>query len=132
VGRGGLRVVLVDDFAPIRALLGELLAERGCEIVGEAGDGDEAIAMLAHLDCDLVVMDFQMPMVDGVTATARIVARDPNVKVVAFSSADDDVVAQRFLDAGAVAHFSKGDVGKLAHYVGSMALVARERARRAG
>jgi DNA-binding NarL/FixJ family response regulator len=124
--------VVVDDFEPIRVLLGELLGERGCAVVGEASDGDEAVALLADLACDLVIMDFQMPMVDGVTATERIVARDPGIKVVAFSSADDDVVARQFLDAGAVAYFSKADIDRLLHYVSSAALVARERARRAG
>jgi CheY-like chemotaxis protein len=118
-GRSGapLRVVLVDDFPDIRRLVAELLEGNGCTIVGEAGDGHEALELLARVECDLVVMDRYMPVMDGLAATRAICERHPQVRVVAFTSDDDPVVAQGIIAAGAEKHFDKTRVREMIRYV---------------
>jgi CheY-like chemotaxis protein len=108
------RIVIVDDSEELRALLRESLRDRRCEVVGEAADGAEAVALLATLDCDRVVMDYRMPVMNGLTATAEILRRRPALEVVAFTDSGDSAAA--FFAAGAQAYFAKSDFrGLLAH-----------------
>jgi DNA-binding NarL/FixJ family response regulator len=101
-----LRVVLVDDYLPIRQLIAELLPHAFCTVVGEAADGQAALDLLPAADCDLVVMDVNMPVMSGVEATRVITRRYPAVKVVAYTSADA-IGARQMIDAGATAYFDK-------------------------
>jgi CheY-like chemotaxis protein len=101
-----LRVVVVDDYAPVRELVAEILPSTHCIVVGQAADGEQALALLAGSACDLVVMDINMPVMDGVEATRAITRQHPNVKVVAFTSADPDA-ARQMIDAGATTSFDK-------------------------
>ena len=83
-----IRLVIADDRPHARRALRALLAtQAGFEVVGEASDGVEAIAIVERLRPDLVLLDVRMPRLDGVTATARIKARWPAVRVVAHSLA---------------------------------------------
>jgi CheY-like chemotaxis protein len=107
------RVVLVDDYAPMRRLLTELLESAGCAVVGQAGDGRAALEVVEREACDTVVMDYRMPVMDGLEATRALRASHPEVVVVAFSSDDDPTVVELLLDAGAAAHFVKNDVDGL-------------------
>jgi len=68
----GLRIVVAEDEALIRMDLVEMLAEAGYDVVGEAGDGEEAIAMVRELRPDLVLLDVKMPVLDGISAAAVI------------------------------------------------------------
>jgi CheY-like chemotaxis protein len=103
-----LRVVVVDDSERIRDVVTELLERRaGCTVVGEASNGREALDLLTRVECDLVVMDLRMPVMDGLEATRAIRQRHPHITVVGFTSANDPVAAQAMLDAGADAHFDK-------------------------
>ncbi len=78
-----IKVVLVDDHAMVRLGLEQLLsAADGIEVVGTAGDGGEAVKIVQMTSPHVVLMDLQMPDVDGVTATRRIVAADDSVQVV--------------------------------------------------
>jgi DNA-binding NarL/FixJ family response regulator len=114
-----LRLLLVDDYPPLRLLLRELLCPRGFEVAGEAGDGADAVQLLDHLACDVVIMDLNMPTMGGVEATTRIRAQHPRIHIVGFSSTDDPSAVEHLLQAGANAHFSKLDYdGLIDHLYG--------------
>ncbi|WP_440901193.1 response regulator, partial [Actinosynnema sp.] len=89
---GGLRVVLVDDQALVRAGFRVILgAEPDIEVVGEAGDGERAVELVAELAPDVVLMDVQMPVLDGIEATRRILGPAPAehpVRVVVLTTFD--------------------------------------------
>lgn len=96
-----IRVLLADDHAAIRAGLRMILATAGdIEVVGEAADGEAALAQARALRPDVVVMDVRMPGVDGITATARITA-DELARVLVLTTFDLDEYVFRSLRAGA-------------------------------
>jgi DNA-binding NarL/FixJ family response regulator len=97
-----IRVLLVDDQHLIRAGLRMLCdAQPDIEIVGEADNGRDAIALAARLVPDVVVMDLRMPGVDGITATSRILADRPAVRVLVLTTFGDDDHLYPALTAGA-------------------------------
>jgi DNA-binding NarL/FixJ family response regulator len=103
-----LRVLIVDDHPVVRAgLAGMLAAEDDLEVVGEAGDGGEAVAVARSLQPDVVLMDLRMPRVDGAEATARIVAADPSIKVLILTTYDTDSDIIRAVEAGATGYLLK-------------------------
>jgi two-component system chemotaxis response regulator CheY len=80
------RVLVVDDAAFMRKMVGDALAKGGHEVVGEAGNGVEAIARFQELKPDLMTLDITMPEKDGLAALAEIVAADPSARVVMCSA----------------------------------------------
>ncbi len=105
---GSVRVVLVDDHAIVRGGLVQLLdAAEGLEVVGEAADGAEAVDVVRATRPDVVLMDLQMPGVDGVTATRRILADHPDTQVLVLTSFSDAERIVAALDAGAVGYLLK-------------------------
>ncbi|MEV4481401.1 response regulator transcription factor [Micromonospora coxensis] len=97
-----IRVLLVDDQHLIRAGLRMLCdAQPDIEVVGEADNGREAIALAARLVPDVVVMDLRMPAVDGITATSRILAERPATRVLVLTTFGDDDHLYPALTAGA-------------------------------
>ncbi len=97
-----IRVLLVDDHAMVRRGMRDFLAlHDDLEIVGEAADGATAIEQAAALRPDVVVMDLLMPGVDGIDATARIKAADPDVEIVAITSFVEEARIVAALEAGA-------------------------------
>jgi DNA-binding NarL/FixJ family response regulator len=97
-----IRVLLVDDQHLIRAGLRMLCdAEPDLEVIGEAGDGREAITLAARLAPDVVVMDLRMPGVDGISATSRILAERPAIRVLVLTTFGDDDHLYPALTAGA-------------------------------
>lgn len=105
-----IRVVIVDDHAMIRAGLEQLLnGTHDIEVVGHADDGDRAIEVVDSLRPDVVLMDLQMPGVDGVTATRRIRALDlgADIDVLVLTSFNDGERIVGALDAGAVGYLLK-------------------------
>jgi len=103
-----IRVLLVDDHALIRAGLVRLLEDTDdISVVGEAEDGEQALAAVEALDPDLVLMDLSMPRLDGVAATRRILASHPGVRILVLSSFVDRDDVVNALDAGAVGYLLK-------------------------
>jgi len=97
-----IRVLLVDDQHLIRAGLRMLCeAEPDIEVVGEADNGRDAISLAARLVPDVVVMDLRMPGVDGITATSRILADRPGIRVLVLTTFGDDDHLYPALTAGA-------------------------------
>jgi DNA-binding NarL/FixJ family response regulator len=97
-----IRVVLVDDQELLRRGFRMILdAEDGVEVVGEAGDGAQAVELAASCHPDVVLMDVRMPVMDGIEATRRIVASDPAVRVLVLTTFDLDEYAFGALRAGA-------------------------------
>ena len=97
-----IRVLLVDDQPLIRAGLRMLCdAEADLTVVGEADNGRDAISLAARLRPDVVVMDLRMPGVDGITATARILADRPGARIVVLTTFGDDDHLYPALTAGA-------------------------------
>jgi two-component system, NarL family, response regulator LiaR len=109
-----LSVLVVDDSPSVRELVADLVVSAGGTVVGHAADGEEAVTAAAELRPDVVVMDWRMPVMDGVTATAAIRRRLPGVEVIAFSSAGEADIAEAFRRAGAVAYIDKADPLSLA------------------
>ncbi len=100
------RVVIAEDEALIRLDLKEMLEEEGYSVVGEAGDGERAVALVEELRPDLVVLDVKMPVLDGISAAERIAEARlaPVVILTAFSQRD---LVERARDAGAMAYLVK-------------------------
>jgi DNA-binding NarL/FixJ family response regulator len=103
-----IRVVLVDDHAVLRTGLGQLLSGAGdIEVVGTAADGIEAVDVVQAARPDVVLMDLQMPRMDGVSATRLIRERVPDAQVVVLTSYSDSARIVAALDAGAVGYLLK-------------------------
>jgi two-component system NarL family response regulator len=103
-----VRVVLADDHQLMREGLRALLdREPDMEVVGEAGDGRQVLALVAELTPDVVAMDIAMPGLNGCEATRRIVKDFPRVRVVAMSGSADRRFVLRLLEAGACGYVVK-------------------------
>ncbi|PRY17979.1 ANTAR domain-containing response regulator [Kineococcus rhizosphaerae] len=100
------RVVVAEDEAIIRLDIVEMLTEAGYDVVGQAGDGEQAVALAEEHKPDLVVMDIKMPVLDGISAAERIAKARiaPVVLLTAFSQAE---LVERARDAGAMAYVVK-------------------------
>jgi len=105
-----VRVLIVDDQEPFReaARLVVKLAE-GFSLVGEAKTGEEAVEMAGVQVPDLVLMDINLPGIDGLEATRRIVEANPDVAVIVLSTYEAGEYEQRAIDAGAVRFLPKSD-----------------------
>jgi two-component system chemotaxis response regulator CheY len=99
------RVLIAEDSAPLRALMREMLGE-DCEVVAEAADGDEAVALFDRERPDAVVMDVRMPGRDGIEATRAIKSLDPDASVLVCTGAGEEE-AERASAVGADGHVAK-------------------------
>ena len=103
-----ISVLVVDDHPVVRSgLVGMLAVEDDLEVVGEAGDGEEALARVATLAPDVVLMDLRMPRLDGAGATARIVVEHPATRVLVLTTYDTDGDIVRAVEAGATGYLLK-------------------------
>ena len=100
------RILVAEDEAIIRLDLAEMLTEAGYDVVGQAGNGEQAVTMTRDLAPDLVIMDVKMPVLDGITAAERIGAERicPVVMLTAFSQTE---LVERARDAGVMAYVVK-------------------------
>ena len=102
------RVLVVDDQTVVRDGLVLLLGLLpGLEVVGSAGDGEEALRLVGENHPDVVLMDLRMPRVDGVEATRRIKAEHPSVQIVVLTTYSDDESVFAALQAGARGYLTK-------------------------
>lgn len=96
------RILLVEDHALMRrGMKGQFALEDGFSVVGEAADGAIAIELAAQLEPDLVLMDIDLPVMDGITATQQIKSDRPETRVLALSAFDNDLQVMGMLAAGA-------------------------------
>jgi DNA-binding NarL/FixJ family response regulator len=103
-----IKVLLVDDQALFRQGLAALLSlEADIEVVGQANNGQEAIALAEALQPDVILMDVRMPVCDGVTATQAIHERYPWVRILVLTTFDEDEYISRSLQAGALGYLLK-------------------------
>ena len=103
-----IRVVIVDDHPVVRAgLQGMLEPESDIEVVAEATDGREAVSLVGRLKPDVVLMDLQMPELDGVAATQQIRDAYPETKVLVLTTYDTDADITRAINAGATGFLLK-------------------------
>ncbi|MFI6733299.1 response regulator transcription factor [Nonomuraea sp. NPDC050451] len=122
-----IRVLLADDQKLVRVGLRMLCeSDPEIEVVGEAGDGREAVRLADESVPDVILMDLRMPGVDGITATERIMAARPSSRVVVLTTFDDDDHLYPALSAGAFGFLVKDSPpGEL------LAALHRDRGRRA-
>ena len=100
-------ILIVDDHAMFREGVKQLLEVQGFHVVGEAGDGREAMAAVLELSPELVIMDITMPTIDGIAATRDIKAHSPDTKVIALSIHGGKRFVEKMLQAGATGYILK-------------------------
>jgi DNA-binding NarL/FixJ family response regulator len=104
-----IRVLLAEDHAIMREGTREFIQrETDMEVVGEAGDGEEAVKKTAQLKPDVVVMDIRMPRLNGIEATKQIKTMFPNIAVLVLTAYDSDQYIFALLEAGAAGYLLKG------------------------
>ena len=98
------RILVAEDETLIRMDLVEMLQEAGYEVVGEAGNGEEAVSLATQLKPDLAILDVKMPVLDGISAAEKIISIAPVLMLTAFSQKE---LVDRARDAGAMAYVVK-------------------------
>lgn len=107
-----VRVLIVDDQEPFRRAAAAVVeATPGFELVGEVGTGEESLGAAEQLRPDLVLMDVVLPGIDGPEATRRMVAADPQARVLLLSTYDAEDYGPRVAECGAIAFVSKAGFG---------------------
>ena len=103
-----IKVMIVDDHPIVRdGLKNMLLAFDDLQLVGEAGDGNEALAQCRQTQPDVILMDMVMPGMDGIAATRAVLEHYPQVKIIMLTSFVEDSVVQNALEAGATGYLLK-------------------------
>jgi two-component system, NarL family, invasion response regulator UvrY len=105
-------VLIVDDQLPFRAVARTVIGlTAGFEVSGEAESGEEAVAVAAAADPDLILMDINLPGINGIEATRRIRAAQPDVAVILLSTYSEADLPDDARDCGAIAYVHKEDFG---------------------
>lgn len=103
-----IKVLIADDHAVVREGTRRILEqEPDMEVVGEAGDGEEAVNLATSLKPDVAIIDIAMPKLDGIEATRRIKAAWPSINILILSAYDDDQFIFSLLEAGAAGYLLK-------------------------
>ena len=104
-----IRVLIVDDHGVFRNGLKAVINHQAdMEVVGEAEDGEKAVALTRELQPDIILMDVKMPVLDGAETTSRILSEMPGMKIVALSIYADDGFMANMMRAGALGYILKG------------------------
>jgi DNA-binding NarL/FixJ family response regulator len=118
-----VRVVIADDHVLFRRSLRRVLEQHGMQTVGEASNGKAAVQLVRELRPDVVVMDFSMPIMDGVEATRAILAEDPSARVLMLTiSADESPVLDAMLAGACGYQLKDAPAGELVHGVRAAAI----------
>lgn len=105
---GRLRIIVVDDHTVMRAgVVALLAAEPTIDIVGEAGDGREAVTLVERLRPDVALLDLRMPVLDGVAATTEIAAGPTGTRILVLTTYDTDNDIEHAIEAGAIGYLLK-------------------------
>jgi len=102
------RVLVVDDDQGFREMLRDFLIDDGFEVVGEAGDGEEAVTLTEQLLPEVVLMDLRMPRMDGIEATRVIKAARPTIQVIILSAYEDPGLKRGAEEVGVYCYLIKG------------------------
>ena len=103
-------VLIVDDHPAFRASARRLLESEGYAVIGEAGDGHEALESVLQLDPDLVLLDIQLPGPDGFEVARRLRQHGNRAAVVLISSREEADYGKRIAESGALGFIAKGDL----------------------
>ena len=103
-----IRVALCDDVADLRELFREVLEDAGVDVVGEAEHGGECIDLVAREQPDVLLLDLEMPVMDGLEALPQIIERSPRTAVIVLSGFSAGAMATKALDLGAHGYLEKG------------------------
>lgn len=108
-----LRIVIADDHELIRYGLRRIIEDQpGWEIVGEAADGKEAVRLATDTKADVAVLDYALPLLNGIEATRQIRARSPNTEVLIFTMHENDALIGGLLRAGARGYVLKSETNQ--------------------
>jgi DNA-binding NarL/FixJ family response regulator len=102
------RLLVVDDHEMLRTTLVDLLVQAGFEVVGQAADGADAVALAKQLEPDVVLMDLRMPVLGGLDATRLIKDACPAIQVVLLTAFESPALEQQAEEAGCFAYLVKG------------------------
>ena len=109
-GARSIRILIADDHEVVRSGLRAILEARaGWEVVAEVGDGKEAISRAVETRPDVAIVDYSLPLINGIEATRQIRARAPDTEVLIFTMHDSDALVDEALQAGARAFLLKSD-----------------------
>jgi DNA-binding NarL/FixJ family response regulator len=102
------KILLVDDHLVVRMGLSLMISRQGdMKLVGEAENGEQAVVLAGELQPDVIIMDLQMPIMDGATATQKILVENPSARILILTTFGATADAARALNAGAVSAISK-------------------------
>jgi two-component system invasion response regulator UvrY len=112
-----MRILIVDDNAHLRALARVYAEQAGATEIVDVPDGGAALIAAGAVPFDVAVLDFHMPGPDGLQVTRELLAIQPGLAVVAWTSVLDPAVERAFLEAGAIAHVPKMDTAGLCRVI---------------
>lgn len=111
------QVLIVDDSSMMRKLITKTLITTGCDVVGEASNGVQALELYKKLNPDLVTMDITMRGMDGFTAAQEILQYDEHAKILFLSNLDDDKYREMVFDIGGVGIAKKHHTDEIAKMI---------------
>lgn len=106
------KVLLVDDHVLIREGMRSIIEDEDCRVVGEASNGQEALDMLASMEVDVVMVDINMPVMNGIEFTKKVQQKFPQVKVIALTMMAESHYIKNMLEAGAMGYILKNSERK--------------------
>jgi DNA-binding NarL/FixJ family response regulator len=120
------RILIADDHAVVRSGVRRVIeAHPGWSVVAEAADGQDAIAQAIAAKPDVAILDYGLPLIDGIEATRQIRRRAPSVQVLIFTMHDDETLLRDLLKAGARGYLLKSDAGQ--HLISAIQALADHR-----